>query len=111
MKSTTLLVICMLGMQAAYGQIQSGQTSKTLENGVVIVESKGVEAPQKTAFQPNPVRTVNDWSLPECEDALRNIQLKLDALHVEDESYESAVHYYQEERAKILQRKQTLTGH
>ncbi len=109
MKNTTLLVFCLLGIPCVFGQHETHKAVKQQSNGVVILESTGVQSASEP-FKSNPVRTIDDWTLPECEDALRYIDEKLKAVPLQDDNYERIVSYYKEEQAKIEKRKQTLTA-
>lgn len=90
---------------------QSHDVKQQQSNGVTVLESKGVEAGRNVpSFKPNPVRTIDDWNLAECDEALRHIDAKITDLSPKDESYESALLYYRDQQAKINQRKYALNG-
>ena len=108
MKNTTLIVFCVLGMQSLYAQNEPQKTVQQLENGVIIVQSNGVPSQTQNEFKPNPVRTINDLNLAECEDALRHIQEKIDNLNPKENNLADILSYYKEEQEKIMQRKSTL---
>lgn len=52
-------------------------SQSTQSNGVVVHEASGVEVKMEPTTIITPVvRTINDWTLPECIDALNFLELK-----------------------------------
>lgn len=82
------------------------QTNTTqLPNGVVVHQAQGVEGAQKPkVIEQVPVRTIQDWTLPECIDALAYVEMKL------NEAAPSEQAYYLDEKTKITQRITQLKG-
>ncbi len=82
------------------------QTNTTqLPNGVVVHQAQGVEGVQKPkVIEQTPVRTMQDWTLPECIDALTHLEMKL------NEAAPSEKTYYLEEKVKLTQRINELKG-
>lgn len=76
--------------------------SKTLENGVTVFEATGNETLLNTTPQPIN-RTVNDWNLAECIEALRSIDEKCSMI-----SQEECANNYNDLKAAIYQRKEQL---
>lgn len=68
-------------------QAQSNTTQ--LPNGVVVHQAQGVEsAADPIVNQPVKTRTIQDWTLPECIDALPFLEIKLnEALPTDRERY------------------------
>ena len=108
MKKATLIVFCIFGIQSIYAQNEPQKTVRQLENGVIIVQSAGVPSQNQAVFTPNPDRSIDNWNLSECEDALRHIKLKLEETSPEAENYPSILANYKEEQAKIERRKEVL---
>lgn len=106
MKITTFIVLsCSLG-NAFYSAAQSTQPANS--PGVIMLQAKGVENPPVQAVKSNPVRTISDWNLAECDQALQHIDEKLRDLSKEESDYASILNYYQVEREKIVQHKESL---
>ncbi|WP_300665901.1 hypothetical protein [Fluviicola sp.] len=82
------------------------QTNTTqLPNGVVVHQAQGVEGAQKPkVIEQVPVRTMQDWTLPECIDALTYVEMKL------NEAASSQREYYLNEKTRITQRINELKG-
>ncbi|MNK05552.1 hypothetical protein D3C87_234350 [compost metagenome] len=79
------------------GHAQSNTTQ--LPNGVIVHQAQGVEGavePKKT--EPVKVRTIQDWSLAECIDALPLLMMKM------NESSEKDRERYLETKVQIEQR-------
>ncbi|HLP55829.1 MAG TPA: hypothetical protein VK151_12420 [Fluviicola sp.] len=109
MKKTCYLLVFLCSATISFGQTSTETKQiKTQSNGVVVHESAGNEgfnaAPQPQAVV---VRTIQDWTLPECIDGLRIIQEKLILLEgtAEYETERIAILEYQ---ALIEARKQSL---
>lgn len=71
---------------------QSHTQPKTMENGVILHESQGVEMYNKVDAQENPKRTIDQWSLEECVMFRDIVESKLSA-----ESSQERIHYYREQ--------------
>lgn len=79
--------------------------SKTtqLSNGVIVHQAQGVEVvPESVGNKPVKNRTIQDWNIPECADALRYLEMKL------GNAEESDRERYLAEKAKIVQRMNEL---
>lgn len=109
MKKTCFLLLCLCSVSTSFGQ-NAGQAKQisTQSNGVIVHESAGNEgfytSPESKVVA---VRTVQDWTLPECIDALTAIQEKLFMLEGSAE-YETAKVAILEQQALIEARKQSL---
>ncbi|TSJ45611.1 hypothetical protein [Fluviicola chungangensis] len=80
-----------------FGHSQTNTTQ--LPNGVVVHQAQGVEGtPQATKQEPMHVRTLQDWTLPECIDALAHTEMKL------NEASEQERARYLSEKGRIVQR-------
>lgn len=108
MKHTILLAFCLIGFKAIYAQSETHQTVQQLPNGVSIVQTKGVEYASQNTFKPNPVRTIEDWNLAECEEALRVLQEKVAKTATSEENYAGIIAYYKEQEQKIQNRKESI---
>lgn len=108
MKKACYLFTFLCLTTASFGQ-NAGQTKevKTQSNGVVVHESAGNEGLYVASKPQVIVRTIQDWTLPECIDALRVIQEKLIMLEGSEESkaHRDAI---LEQQALIEARKQSL---
>lgn len=76
----------------------SQTTTKTQPNGVVVHLASGVENTPVQSPESPKVRTMDDWSLAECIDALHALDIKLNEASDEDRSY------YEGEREKLVAR-------
>ncbi len=83
----------------------SAQTSEsiTLENGVIIHQSKGVEIVESKRTAEIEKRDINNWSLEECIWAIDIIESKLNAEFSEDR-----IVYYNEQLKAVRMRIQFL---
>lgn len=106
MKITTLIVLSYFLSNAFSSSAQT--TQSTSSPGVIMLQAKGVENPPLPAVKSNPVRTVSDWNLAECDQALQHIDEKVRDLSTDEPDYASLLIYYQEEREKIVQHKESL---
>ena len=78
----------------------SQSNTTQLPNGVIVHQAQGVEGlvePEKV--EPVQVRTLQDWTLPQCIDALSFVMMKLD-----EASSESDRERYLNEKALITKR-------
>lgn len=109
MKKACYLLVFLCSATISFGQtsVETKQV-KTQSNGVVVHESAGNEG-FNASSQPQAVvvRTIQDWTLPECIDALRVIQEKLIMLEGSAE-YEASKATILEQQALIEARKQSL---
>lgn len=79
------------------GHSQSNTTQ--LPNGVIVHQAQGVEGiVEQTKTEPVKVRTMQDWNLPECIDALAHVEMKLNEAALTDREY------YLNEKALIQKR-------
>jgi hypothetical protein len=98
MKKMILLGIAVLPVIC---HAQSNTTQ--LPNGVIVHQAEGVEGAVKPVRnEPAKARTIQDWNLPECTDALRYLEMKLENAEVSDRER------YLAEKAKIVQRMNEL---
>lgn len=73
MKTLLLATTFFVSGQFLYAQ----ESTKTLENGVIVHSSQGMEGPATTVpATSNQQRSISDWNLAECLDALAIIDLK-----------------------------------
>jgi len=92
------------------------QQFTTAENGVRVYPATGVGGqpvllPAATVTE-NPVRSVTDWTLPECLEAITEIDIKITALPNDAENAEK-LQYYQQQKLAIEERRDFLmtNGH
>lgn len=79
------------------GHSQSNTTQ--LPNGVIVHQAQGVEGViEQTKTEPVKVRTMQDWSLAECIDALPYLEMKL------NEATDKDREYYLNEKELLLKR-------
>lgn len=109
MKNTTIVaVFCFFPILAF---CQNGNQTKpvaTQSNGVIIHESAGNEGFVQPVAAVSPVvRTISDWTLPECMEALRIVDEKMAHLTESEEDAERR-RYYLEQRTLIEQQKDYL---
>ncbi len=96
MKKIVILGLCICA-SSIYGHSQS--TTNQLPNGVVVHSAQGVEGTVSTGSTEHvKVRTIQDWTLAECIDALPFVMMKL------NEASESDRERYLIEKTKIDQR-------
>jgi hypothetical protein len=108
MKKACYLFVFLCSVTTSFGQngTETKQV-KTQQNGVVVHESAGNEGFYAAQPQVVVVRTIQDWTLPECIDALTVIQEKLIMLEGSAE-YETSKAAILEQQALIEARKQSL---
>lgn len=83
----------------------SQSNTTQLTNGVVVHQAQGVEGtPEAKPVEQVRVRTIQDWNLPECIEALTYVEMKL------NEAAPSQREYYLNEKARITQRINELKG-
>lgn len=100
MRKFILLGLCASILPLA-GHSQKNTTQ--LPNGVVVHQAQGVEeTPELKKEEPVRVRTLLDWTLPECIDALAHTEMKL------SEATEQDRERYLVEKARLVQRIQEL---
>nr|WP_294858140.1 hypothetical protein [uncultured Fluviicola sp.] len=81
----------------------SQSNTTQLPNGVIVHQAQGVEKitePKKE--EPVRIRTIQDWNLPECMDALAHVEMKLSHTTLTDREY------YLNEKALITKRMNEL---
>lgn len=97
------LILFGLSVCAIHTSGHSQSNTTQLPNGVIVHQAQGVEGvvePAKT--EPANVRTIQDWNLPECIEALAHTELKL------AEASESDRERYLIVKAQITQRMNEL---
>ncbi|ASS47469.1 MAG: hypothetical protein A3D31_16655 [Candidatus Fluviicola riflensis] len=107
MKKPCYLLVCLCSATISFGQTTETKQINTQSNGVVVHESAGNEGFYNAQPQAVVVRTIQDWTLPECIDALTVIQEKLIMLEGSAE-YETVRVTILEQQALIEARKQSL---
>ncbi len=98
MKHVTLLLGCVFYYTNLFCQSETKSNSE-----VIIIQAQGVPNPTYTKIVTNPNRTISDWNLAECYDALRMIEEKINHISKEDENYTATIKFYVEEKIKIQQ--------
>lgn len=109
MKHTTLIAVLCLPIVAFSQQSNPLRQVAQQSNGILIHESAGNEGFVRPA-DPSPapvIRSVSDWSLPECEDALRFVAEKLAMLTDSEEDAAQRARYLAQ-RDLIEQRRNVL---
>lgn len=106
MKFTTIISFSFILGSAILSQAQVSQSTNA--SGVVMIQAKGVENPPLPAAKSNPHRTIADWNIAECDQALQHIDEKLRDLSPDESAYASLLSYYREEREKIVKHKESL---
>lgn len=82
----------------------------TAPNGVRVYESTGVQSEKKVLKTTEvKTRTVSEWSLDDCNNALYYIDLKINEVKDNPEATDQ-LKAYQEKVTEILKRKQELTS-
>jgi capsid protein len=85
-----------------------GQELVETKNGINVYQSSGVKTEQKNVLLNNPTRTIEDWNLAECDQAIADATLKFSTLNSQDSDYENQVKNYKqfiqlvENRKKII---------
>jgi len=93
------LILFGLSVCAVHTLSHSQINTTQLSNGVVVHQAQGVEGTTESKKQqPLRVRTLQDWTLPECIDALVHTEMKL------NEASEQDRERYLTEKARIVQR-------
>lgn len=110
MKNACCVAVCLLcsPLIFAQGSHEIKQIS-VQSNGVVVHESSGVEGFSQAPVTGSAVRELNDWSLPECIDALAYIDAKLQYLSDTEEDKSMRMRYM-EQKAAIESRRKQLSG-
>lgn len=99
------LIFIGLFVCASHTLCHSQSNTTQLPNGVVVHQAQGVEGAQKLKVTEEVrVRTMLDWTLPECIDALAHLEMKLNEAAPADRTY------YLEEKVKLTQRINELKG-
>lgn len=97
---------------AVMSYAQNGSETRqvtTLSNGVVVHESAGNEGFILPETSETRVRTVDDWTLPECIDALQVIAGKVSTLGSSEEDIRTK-QLYTEQQLIIEKRRDVLMG-
>jgi hypothetical protein len=99
------LILLGLYVCASHTLCHSQSNTTQLPNGVIVHQAQGVEKiPELQQNEPVRVRTVLDWSLPECIDALAHTELKLAGATEADRER------YLAEKTRIIERINELKG-
>jgi len=77
----------------------------TAENGVVVHSATGTGSYEMPAIPLTTVRTLEDWTLPECIDAISEIEDKIYVLNSDDAERRA---YYISEKTRIEERRDFL---
>lgn len=104
-----LLVLLSTVNNAVFAQSQTlSQPIRTESNGVKVYEATGNEGPVVT-IEPKTVvsKTINDWSLLECQDALYFIDLKIEEIKGSNIDIDQ-IELYEQQKLQIIARKQFL---
>lgn len=97
MKKSILFGLCVCSLPAL---CHSQSNTTQLPNGVIVHQAQGVEGAQDSKkIEPARIRTIQDWTLPQCIDALSFVMIKLN-----EASSESDRERYLNEKAQINQR-------
>jgi hypothetical protein len=109
MKNTTIVaVFCFFPILVFCQNSNQTKPVATQSNGVIIHESAGNEGFVQPVTTVSPeVRTIADWTLPECIEALRIVDEKMAKLTESEEDLERR-RYYLEQRSLIVQQKEYL---
>lgn len=84
---------------ASHTLVHSQSNTTQLPNGVIVHQAKGVEnTPESKQIEAVHLRTIEDWNLPECMEALSEVSIKL------NEASESDREYYLSEKNKLTKR-------
>ncbi len=114
MNRLILLLLAVLGSSALYAQEKSTtelKLSKTESNGIQVYEAPGNKNPGATPIQTPAERTINDWNLEECENALYYLDLKIEkSKEYEGEPEVEQRKHYEIQRQAILARIQVLSN-
>ena len=108
MKNTCILAVFVT--IAAFSFAQNGSRTKQVSiqsNGVVVHQSAGNEGFTEPVYDQPEIRTLEDWTLPECIDALRAIDEKIAILGNSEED-RSQLTQYQAQRVLVEQRRNML---
>lgn len=96
MKKLILFGLCVCSLPAL---CHSQSNTTQLPNGVIVHQAQGVEGVvEQTKAEPSKVRTMQDWSLAECIDALSFLEMKL------NEATGKNQEYYLNEKELLLKR-------
>lgn len=108
MKNTCILAVFVT--IAAFSFSQNGSRTKQVSiqsNGVVVHQSAGNEGFVEPVYTQSEVRTLEDWTLPECIDALHAIDEKMALLGTSEED-RAQLAQYQAQRVLVEQRRNAL---
>lgn len=94
------LILFGLYVCASPALCHSQSNTTQLPNGVIVHQAQGVEGVQEPKkIEPAHIRTIQEWTLPQCIDALSFVTMKLNEV-----SSESDRERYLNEKALINQR-------
>ena len=110
MKNTGALSVFVFTAVLSYAQNGSETRQVTTQsNGVVVHESAGNEGFILSQTSGTQVRTIEDWTLPECIDALQQLADKISALGSSEEDLRT-LQSYTEQQLIIEKRRDVLMG-
>jgi hypothetical protein len=85
-----------------------GQQLVESKNGINIYQSSGVKTEQNFTQLNNPARTIEDWNLAECDQAIADATLKFSAMNSQDSDYENQVKNYKQFILLVENRKKSI---
>ena len=107
MNKNHLLILAFIGISfLSAAQEKSPKSVRTEPNGVMVYEAQGNESVTPITILSNPTKSMNDWSLEECENALYYIELKIQALKTAQNNAVSIKEY--EAQKKLIQERVVL---
>jgi hypothetical protein len=109
MKNTCILTVFAAVTTLSFAQNGSPTKQVSIQsNGVVVHESAGNEGFVTPVYkQPSEIRTLDNWTLPECMDSIRAIDGKIAVLGNKEEDLAQKEQYLSQ-RVLVEQRKQYL---
>lgn len=83
-----LFFLCLLAFSLPHTGHSQSNTINKLPNGVVVHQAQGVEGVVETEKNDTlNIRTMQDWNLAECMDALPHLEMKLNEAAGSDRTY------------------------
>ena len=114
MNRTTLLLLMALGSSTLFAQEKSSselKLTKTESNGINVYEAPGNKNPEVVSVIIPAERTLNDWDLEECENALYHVDLKIENLNESASEVEmEQLNIYKTQRTAIIARIELLSN-
>lgn len=108
----SLFIFLILAGGTFYSAAQEKSSSKlvrTEANGIQVYEATGNETVVPNELVISPTRTINDWNMEECENALYFIDLKIEKMK-ENEGNENQILEYEAQKVLINERMNSLTS-